>query len=366
MPELESFLTGLRLRVDALAKDEAAAKQGIILPVLSSLGWDVFNTAEVVPEYKVGDARVDFCLRLGSRSVVFVEAKGLLENLDGHEEQLLKYAYREAAQIALLTNGVSWWFYLPTLEVPWPERKFFAVDIKVLEPKTAAEHFRAFLHKEALGSGQAVAHAREVHASREKQRVIRDALPKAWADALREPDRQLVEVLQRRVEGMCGHRPEESEAVNFFRQLEARTPSASEPVTYRRSQLPPLPQAGRQSRRDETGKLRTKPTSYSLRGRKIEVRSWKELLVSLCGVLYQEDRRRFESLLSRRGRIRPEFSRDKSEIISPYLVPGSDIYVETNLSANDIVRRCHELMEAFGYSRRDFRFETVPVASRKP
>ncbi len=40
--------------------DEAATKQGIILRILSLLGWDTFNIDQVKPEHAVAGGRVDY------------------------------------------------------------------------------------------------------------------------------------------------------------------------------------------------------------------------------------------------------------------------------------------------------------------
>ena len=40
--------------------DEASIKSGVILKLLSLLGWDPFDIDEVKPEYTVESKRVDF------------------------------------------------------------------------------------------------------------------------------------------------------------------------------------------------------------------------------------------------------------------------------------------------------------------
>ncbi len=39
-----------------------AIERGVVLPVLQALGWDVFDTREVVPRFKVGRASADLAL----------------------------------------------------------------------------------------------------------------------------------------------------------------------------------------------------------------------------------------------------------------------------------------------------------------
>jgi len=55
---------------------EASVSQGILLPALQELGWPVFDTSIVVPEYSLEGRRVDFALcHPANRPAVFVEVK---------------------------------------------------------------------------------------------------------------------------------------------------------------------------------------------------------------------------------------------------------------------------------------------------
>ena len=93
--------------------DESATKQGVVLRLLSLAGWDTFDISQVVPEYTVGTRRVDYVLRPGSPNAVFIEVKRLSENLERHQQQLLEYCFQEGVKLAVLTNGRTWWLYLP-------------------------------------------------------------------------------------------------------------------------------------------------------------------------------------------------------------------------------------------------------------
>ncbi len=92
--------------------DEAAIKQAVVVPLLRILGWDDENIDEVYPEYAVEGKRGDDALRVNDTNAVFLEAKRPGEDLEAHEVQLLEYSFRPGLELAALTNGLTWFFYL--------------------------------------------------------------------------------------------------------------------------------------------------------------------------------------------------------------------------------------------------------------
>ena len=100
-------------------------KQAVVLPLVQLLGWDPSDPDEVTPEYTVKTMRVDYSLRIGGSDAVFLEVKKPDENLERHEEQLLLYSFHQGVALAALTNGITWWFYLPKQTGDWQERKFY-------------------------------------------------------------------------------------------------------------------------------------------------------------------------------------------------------------------------------------------------
>ena len=96
--------------------DEASVISGIVERLLSLLGWNIHNIEEVKHEHSVGSKAVDFSLKIGGVTKGIIEAKRARENLVSHQRQLLEYAFFEGVKLAILTNGIEWWFYLPLNE----------------------------------------------------------------------------------------------------------------------------------------------------------------------------------------------------------------------------------------------------------
>ena len=99
---------------------EEAAKTALVMPFLQALGYDVFDPAEVVPEFtadvgiKKGE-KVDYALCIDGRVAILVECKPSSVDLDlRHASQLYRYFSTTDARVAILTNGVVYQFYSDT------------------------------------------------------------------------------------------------------------------------------------------------------------------------------------------------------------------------------------------------------------
>jgi len=118
--ELATKLVELEKRTSQhreLLLTEEAAKTALVMPFLQALGYDVFNPAEVVPEFiaDVGVKRgekVDYAIRIDGKLAMLVECKPSSVDLDlKHASQLFRYFATTEARVALLTNGVVYQFY---------------------------------------------------------------------------------------------------------------------------------------------------------------------------------------------------------------------------------------------------------------
>lgn len=96
---------------------EEAAKTALVLPLLQALEYDVFNPAEVIPEFtadvgiKKGE-KVDYAICIDGKLTMLIECKPSSMDLDlKHASQLFRYFSTTDARIAVLTNGVVYQFY---------------------------------------------------------------------------------------------------------------------------------------------------------------------------------------------------------------------------------------------------------------
>jgi predicted type IV restriction endonuclease len=363
--QLLTFITNLKSDKRISSFDEAATKQAIILRLLSLLSWDTFNVDEVYPEYSVGTKRVDYSLRIDGVNEVFLEAKKPGEELENHQEQLLDYSFREGIRLAILTNGVTWWFYLPLHAGTWEQRKFYSIDVFQQDPRDVVLKFVDFLARENVRSGKAFDNAEAVYRSQQRQKILQATLPKAWDMIISEPDRSLVELISETAEKISGYKPDDDMIEKFLSKYRVELSERLDrlfPADSRTKATPPsvpdvLPPTLASISEDFTGK---KISSFYFRGEKREVRSWKELLVELCSTISIAHGSDFGRVLTLRGSKRPYFTRDKSQLsgkAKPERIANTDIFMETNLSARNTTQICRRLIALFGYSDDDLKIE---------
>lgn len=100
---------------------EEATKNAFIMPFIKTLGYDVFNPLEVVPEFiadigiKKGE-KVDYAIMKDGEPTILIECKHWSENLDPHNSQLFRYFHTTKAKFGLLSNGVVYRFYTDLVE----------------------------------------------------------------------------------------------------------------------------------------------------------------------------------------------------------------------------------------------------------
>ncbi|MGQ9874110.1 MAG: hypothetical protein ACUVSL_02470 [Chloroflexus sp.] len=188
---------------------EAAVSQGVVLPSLHELGWPVFDTNVVIPEYSVEGRRVDFalCHPVNRRPLMFIEVKKVGIS-DGADRQLFEYAFLQGVPMAIFTNGQEWNFYLPGEQGRYDERRVYKLDLLERDIEESVYRLERYLQYERVCSGEALKAARSDYQNVARAREIEAALPKAWKSLLEEPDSLLLELLADKVEDLCGYKPD--------------------------------------------------------------------------------------------------------------------------------------------------------------
>lgn len=213
-----SFLERLRDNPKVSAFDEASTKQAIVLPLLQKLEWNTTDIDEVTPEYSIENGRVDYSLRIRNEDEVFLEVKKPGEDLERHQKQLLDYSFHQGVDLAILTNGITWWFYLPMKKGDWSTRKFYTIDIIQQETKDISQKFDELLSKTKVQAGEALQYAESIYKGKLKTKKLEKTLPEAWNKLVSEPDDLLLELISETTEKLCGFEPELDDVKKFVRR----------------------------------------------------------------------------------------------------------------------------------------------------
>ena len=131
---------------------EQNTKVSLIMPVLRALGWDVEDLDEVRLEYRRSprDKPVDYALMLQREPVLFVEAKGLGENLEDRRwaSQVISYAAVAGVEWVVPTDGDEYRIYNAHALVPVEDKLFRSVRIS--EDVEETEHALRLLSKKEV------------------------------------------------------------------------------------------------------------------------------------------------------------------------------------------------------------------------
>ena len=221
LSNLEALITRLAV-IDFSQGSEQATREMAVNPVIGALGWDTFNPEEVAREYSVRGGRVDYCLRGQMSNLVLIEVKRSGTELGEHQEQLLRYAFDEGVPLAVLTDGLVWWLYLPMAGGSWEQRRFFRTNLREQHSGDAAAAIYRFLNREGLIGGEALEEAKREFKSQERDRLVRVALQEAWRQVLGDPQGLLRDLLAETVSEISGHVPDQGEITEFLQGVSAR------------------------------------------------------------------------------------------------------------------------------------------------
>lgn len=303
---------------------EAAVSQGILLPALHELGWPVFDTSVVAPEYSVEGRRVDYALcHPQNRPVVFVEVKktGFSE---GADRQLFEYAFHIGVPMAVLTDGQEWSFYLPGEQGRYDERRVYKLDLLERSPEEASARLTRYLAYDRLCSGETLIAARSDYKDVARDREIEATFPKAWRSLLEEEDSLLLDLLAEKVESLCGYKPDPDSCGLFLKTTLKQT--GSEEYVPIKPLLPPIRpnSTGARSRGQGRQTHTVDPLSFVFKGKSYEARSAREVMTKIFQFLAAEDRGFLERFAARKhGKRRRYLAKDKYE-----LYPGRRDLVE--------------------------------------
>lgn len=179
---------------DQIATEEAT-KNAFIMPFLQSLGYDVFNPLEVVPEYvtdigtKKGE-KIDYAIFKDGNPTILVECKHWAQNLNLHDGQLLRYFHVSKAKFGILTNGITYRFYSDLVEPNKMDEKPF-LEFNIAEIKdNQIDELKKF-HKSYFDAESITNTASELKYTNELKHLIQQELLNPTPDFVKHFARQV-------------------------------------------------------------------------------------------------------------------------------------------------------------------------------
>lgn len=125
---------------------EEATKNALIMPLINILGYNVFDPAEVVPEFtadhgtKKGE-KVDYAIMRDGKPAILIECKNIDSDLNKEEaSQLFRYFSVTEVKIGVLTNGIIYRFY-SDLDAPnkMDDKAFLEINLLDIKDATIGE-----------------------------------------------------------------------------------------------------------------------------------------------------------------------------------------------------------------------------------
>ena len=177
--DFKDALKQLSERIDKIKDNlqtEEATKTALIMPFLQILGYDVFNPMEVMPEFtcdigtKKGE-KIDYAIFKESKPIILIEAKHWAQDLNLHDNQLLRYFHVSNAKFGVLTNGIQYRFYTD-LESPnkMDEKPFLEINLTDLK-NSQIEELKKF-HKTYFDINTILSSASELKYTGELKSII--------------------------------------------------------------------------------------------------------------------------------------------------------------------------------------------------
>jgi len=306
--DIEDIKAGL---LSGKFKNEAAVSQGIILRLLNCLGWPIFDSSQVTPEYSAGRGRVDYALCCPpNKPVILIESKDI-GKADGSEKQLFEYAFHQGIPMAVLTDGQEWSFFLPGEQGSYHERCVYKLDLNARTTSECCSVLKRYLKQTEVASGAAFENARNDYKNVSKRRQIKEVLPRAWNDLISEQDEFLVELIAEKVESLCGFKPDPDEVRTFLDKLQQ--PQNHVTITTPRPQvhLPTAPQL-----KQRTVNTNDHYSGFYYKGKEYREGNAIKTMLKVFEVLASEDNRFLQNYadLPKHGRKRRYLARNKMEL----------------------------------------------------
>lgn len=337
------FISSVKGRLGAYPSEEAVSVQ-IVLPVLGHLGWDIYNSEYVYPQYPLERLKVDYGLKIsrgkqeGLRCIIEVKAEG---NLDA-DHQLFQYAFLAGAPLAVLTDGRHWRFYLPMVPGKFEERLVRTLDFEKHSHEEITAGLVRYLSFENTRSGKARKNAERDHNQRIRSIETKKNISVAWRDLLDGSSDKLVTLLIEETSRISsGYAPARVDVEEFLRN----------PNEVKAVREPGFPVETKKTKSEKLQKKSGKEVRFFLLDKEHTETSAARCFVKIMKILADRDKD-FTTHLAplTAGKKKKWLSRNREDMVkmirSEEISPGW--WLDTNLSNESEIKRLRMACEVAG------------------
>ncbi len=314
---------------------ERETEAWLVEPMLEVLQWNKGPDVRIGYPIKTKKGRyvADYALRIESKTRILVEVKRVANNLNDEDVmQLMEYAFYEKADVSILTNGNEWRVYEPY------HLKDMVFEFNLEDMETSLDSLW-LLSRHSIGSGLL------------KQEINRRyTIDRVYEYIQKNRDGWIRDIVSTSTGLTSDGVGRILDKTIMDKALALSELSSTPPVVA--PQPPDVEWTSITNR--HTGKS---VSSFWFNGSTYEVDSWRQLLLQLSNVIYSIHKDEFDKVLTIKGKKRPYYTRNKDELVSPLSIPGADVFVEGNVSANRSAQFCSQLIAVFGYSDDDLKLE---------
>lgn len=343
---LNDFISKIASDKRVITYDESKTKQAIILEILYLLGWNTADPDEVTPEYWIKNDKVDYALGNGTKKFVFIEVKKPQEDLSRHQDQVVKYAFRAGAKLAILTNGMTWQFFLPhDSDEEWDSKRFFETTLTRKNAKSTAQKFTTFLSKRNVLSNKSIESAKKLLKNIKNNQKVKQSLPEVWNTLLMEHNPVITKLIIKRTQKKSDVIPSIKQIEDFIDQYvlggnvvqymdikEIQSKTKTKSVSSSGARI--------SSSKKPVSKLKFNGKTY-------RVHTNREALLKILEIMKKTHPKEFTKILKLHGIKRPYFSTKKEDLADPRPILGTNIYYMGNVSAVGIGGLIRRVLDTF-------------------
>ena len=360
MKQLISSVKELQIHIEPIinhVKDETATINSLVLPLIEVLGYDIRDPREVCLEY-VADIRgkkgekVDIAILDSEKPILLIECKSVTGELCSKDtDQLYRYFAAMDSKFGVLTNGLQYRFY-SDLDEPnrMDESPFMEINLLEDTPEKIAKNLVTFSKSEfdqriALDFAEKIKYTKAIKQLLSKQ--------------LEEPSTDFVSFIRRQVCKNPGTKTVKDSFVSIVRD------GLHEFVDDHRPIKPPPPPEGWISLAKFTFDGYTKTDSEQPRrplpppsilfwdGKERKPKYWKELLKVTVELLYADGSLTVNQLPYKahpnRHIVHTDYHHPSGrEFTDKYQLPNTEIYVEADWGARNVVKHCRTILVGSG------------------